>query len=238
MGRAKSIGAFGIYRDYSPNVIEFIRVLSEYLNADFSISTLNLYEIEQEDFILTHEESFETNYNKPKRYSLLISYYDSPFPVYEICFPVKHEIVKEVEFMFHINQVVEISFLTFEHHWDTYIDVLKFKTEHRTERILEHKQLRNEYRAILKKLHIDAVFIFTYQRTLIEYVYDEEDYPFIEFDDLPRLAKELDGLDSFELEPILAAKTASDLDKNFYNAIEDRCIALIDNLNEIKVSGK
>lgn len=234
MGRAKSIGAFGIYTNYSPNVIEFTRVLSDYLDADFSISTLNIYEIEQEDFILTHEESFETNYNKPKRYGLLISYYDTPLPVYEIYFPIKHENQENIHFMFHANQVVEISFLTFEHHWESYIDVLKFKTENRAERILQHEQLRNEYRAILKKLNIEAIFIFTYQRTLIEYVYDEEDYPFIEFEDLPRLAKELDHLDSFELEPILAAKTTTDLNKEFYNAIEDRCIALIDNLNDIK----
>ena len=231
MGIAKSIEAYAIYQDYTENTELFIKKLSDILNADFIVNTFDI------DYNLLHKRDKLTAYSKPNRYKLNICYYESGMPVYELTLPINYEDEDSIELIFHSNKSVHIRFLTFEHLWDSFIGRLKFDILYdygdREESIERYKKLRNEYIRIFNTIGIDSIFIVTDALYKIEDIVDEETYPILTFSDIPRIAKEIDNLTSFDLEEILQINKVSEMSKDFM-AEPSLNIAFIDNLNIVK----
>ena len=231
MGIAKSIEAYAVYHDYTENTELFIKNLSDKLDADFIVNT---YDHEYDSL---HKIDQLTAYSKTNKYRLTINYYvnkKTDIPVYNLTLPINFEYENSIELSFRPNQSVHIMFLTFEHLWRSLIDVLKFENlyEERQRTIEKYEKLRTEYISIFKKLDIKSIFIVTDAHYKVEDIVYERDYPFLTFSDIPKIAKKLDNLTSFDLEKILRTDKVSDLCKDFLDC-PDLNIALIDNLNSL-----
>jgi len=226
MGIAKSIEAYTIYQDYTENTKMFIKKLSDSLNADFIVNTFD------KDYEPIHKKDKLTAFSKPHKYRLTICYYDNDMPVYELTLPINYEYDNSIKLVFNPNKSVHIMFLTFEHLWESFIDSLKFESiyDERQESIERYERLRNEYRNLLKKIGIGSIFIVTHAYYHIENLEDEKMYPTLTFSDIPRIAKEMDNLTSFDLEKILRTDKVSEMCKDFL-AESSLNIAFIDNLN-------
>ncbi|MCL1969782.1 MAG: hypothetical protein FWF65_09620 [Bacteroidetes bacterium] len=231
MGIAKNIEAYAIYQDYTENTELFIKKLSDILNADFIVNTFDI------ECNLLHKRDKITAYSKPNKYRLNIWYYESGMPVYELTLPINYEYNNNIELVFSSNKSVHIMFLTFEHSWNEFIETLKFDEdfyyEDRQQRIERYKNLRNEYIRIFNTIGIDSIFIVTDALYQIEDIVDEETYPILTFSDIPRIAKEIDNLTSFDLEEILQINKVSEMSK-YFMAEPSLNIAFIDNLNIVK----
>ena len=229
MGIAKSIEAYAVYQNYTDNVEMFIKNLSDQLNADFIVNTFD------HDCEPLHEENQLTAYSKPYKYRLYIYYHEinqTDMPVYKLTLPLENEYDKSVELSFYPNKSVHIMFLTFEHLWGSFIEVLKFENlyEERQQSIEKYEKLRTEYISFFKKMGIDAIFIVTHAYYKIENLTYEDEYPILTFSDIPKIAKEVDNLTSFDFEKILRTEKKSDLCEIFL-VHPSLNIALIDNLN-------
>ena len=226
MGIAKNIEAYAIYQHYTENTEMFIEKLSESLNADFIVNTYD------KDYEPLHEKDKLTTYSKPNKYRLTIYYYKNDMPVYELKLPINYEYEDTIELAFYPNKSVHIKFLTFEHLWDSFIETLKFESlyEDRHQCIEKYENLRNEYIRIFTKISIDSIFIVTDAYYKIEDLVKKKTYPTLTFSGIPKIAKEMDNLNSFDLEKIFRADKVSEICKDFL-AEPSLNIAFIDNLN-------
>ena len=226
MGIAKNIEAYAIYRDYTGNTETFIKKFSDSFNADFIVNTYD------KDYKPLHKEDKLTEYSKPDKYRLTICHYDNDMPVYNLKLPINYEYEDSIELVFYPNKSVHIMFLTFEHLWNGFIETLKFECLHndRQQSIKKYENLRNEYIRIFNKISINSIFIVTDAHYKMEDLVNEETYPTLTFSDIPKIAKEMDNLTSFDLEKILQTEKVSEICKDFL-AEPSLNIAFIDNLN-------
>lgn len=221
MGIAKSIEAYAVCDFYTTNTDQFIRELSNKLDADFII---NIYDNEYEQ---VGDEDTQTNFNKSKQYRLTITLdeytiQDSTciLPTYELTVPINFVYKESIELIFNPNNCVHIMFLTFEHLWSSFIDILKFQSEYenRETAVVRYQTLRKEYTTILKNLGINKILILTHALYNIENIENIEDIEYIEklsFDDIVKEAKEKDNLIAFDFQEILNATNTTQLDRAF-----------------------
>ena len=193
MGIAKNIEAYAVYQEYTENTEMFIKKLSERLNADFIVNTFD------EDYEPLHKKNRLTAYSKPNKHRLTIFYHGSTqndLPVYELTLPISYEYEDSIDLVFYPNKSVHMMFLTFEHLWGSFINVLKFEFlyEERQQSIEKYEKLRTEYINIFKKMGIDSIFIVTHAYYKIENLLYEDEYPILTFSDIPKIAKEEDNL--------------------------------------------
>ena len=138
-------------------------------------------------------------------------------PVYELTLPINYEYENFLDLAFYPNKSVHITFLTFEHLWNSFIETLKFESfyEDRRQSIEKYETLRSEYIRIFTKISIDSIFIVTDAYYKIEDLVNEGTYPTLTFSDIPKMAKELDNLTSFDLEKIFRADKVSEICTDF-----------------------
>jgi len=231
MGIAKSIEAYTVCDFYTSNVEQFISTLSKKLDADFII---NIFD---EDFEQIGKEDTHTNFNKTKKYKLVVTLDEYNIqkdvcilPTYELTVPINFVYIKSIELAFSPNKVIHITFLTFEHLWSSFIDVLKFQSqyENRETAISRYQSLRTEYIKILKRLESDRILILTHAYYNIENIESVEHFEELEFDNLIKEAKEKDNLIAFDFQEILNATNATQLDRVFLDKPELE-IMLLDN---------
>ena len=232
MGIAKNIEAYTTSVHYSSDTENFINKLSELPNADFIISE---YDPEYETI---GELNRKTAFNKPNQYNLIIEHDnyiigDKPtvLPSYELTIPIQRANEKQLKLYFNPNKTVQITFLTFEHLWESFLETLKFNLDHknRPQSIKNYDLLRREYKSILNKLKIPSIFIIPDGPYKIFEIENIESYPNPEFSDFPKIALSLDNLKTFNLESILHSKSKEELPSGFISH-EVLNIAFIDNL--------
>jgi len=231
MGVAKSIEAYTVCNFYKDNTDQFIRELSDKLDADFVI---NIYDNEYKQI---GDENTCTNFNKSKQYRLAITLDEHTIqdnacilPTYELTVPISFVYEESIEFVFLPNKAVYITFLTFEHLWGSFIDVLKFQSENESREIAidRYQALRKEYIKILKRLEIDKIIILTHAYYQIENIESVQHFQKLEFGDIIKEAKEKDNLIAFDFQEILNATNATQLDRAFLDMPELE-IMLLDN---------
>ena len=232
MGIAKSIQAYSVYENYNSDIEVFIKHLSDKLNADF---ILNIFDKEYDHI---GDENIITTFNKQERFRLPITFdvYEidgitNELPTYEISIPIKFIYEDSIELTFYPNQSVHIAFLTFEHLWSSFIDILKFKSvyEDRKQAISRYQTLRNEYIDILHKFDISQIFITTHAYYEIENITDYETYHKLTFSDIIEVAHKKDKLSIFDFQHILNTKDNMQLEKIFIDK-SDLEIILLDTL--------
>ena len=121
-------------------------------------------------------------------------------------------------------------FLSFEHLWESFINVLKFQSEYQNREVAidRYQLLRKEYIQILQSLEIKKIAILTHANYNIENIESVEYFEFLEFDTIIKEAKEKDKLIAFDFQNILNATTPIQLDSNFLEKSELEII-LLDN---------
>lgn len=223
MGIAKSIQAYSVYENYNSDIDSFIRLLSDTLNADF---VLNIFDKEYDQI---GDKDALTKFGKENQYRLTINFDEykiesetSELPTYEISLPIKYIYEDSLELTFYPNHSVHITFLTFEHLWGSFIDILKFKSayEYRPQAINRYQVLRSEYSSILQKIGINQIFIATHAYYEIENVTDTETYHNLTFEEIIQVAKEKDKFTIFNFQDILNANDSNKLDKTFLDKSE------------------
>lgn len=232
MGMAKSITGYSVYSDYTVDNEVFIKNLSERLDADFIVNTYDIY-VEP-----LHEKDLVTSFSKPNKYRLDVMFNECKqkgtvfeAPNYLLIIPIDYTDDDSIEIVFYPNKFVEITFLTFDHLWSSFINTLKFSNpwiEDRKQEIAKYEKLRSEYINICKKLGMDSMAIFTDVYYHIENLADEE--AILTFSDILTVAKEKDNLTCFDFEEILSAGSVTGLSEDFLMKDEWK-ILLIDNLN-------
>jgi hypothetical protein len=230
MGIAKSIEGYFVFSDYTVDKVSFIHTLSDKLNADFNIST---YDKEYEPM---HEENQLTNFGKQTIYNLIIIYDDYKvngekvqLPTYELAIPINYVFEDTLELMFYPSKAVRVMFLTFEHLWGIFIDTLKFKYSSRSLVIDRYDRLRKEYSKVLQALGAPAIFIVTDAHYHIEDLDNIEEYPMLNFSDIPQIANQKDHITTFEFDKILYARNVNELEAGFLKK-SDLEIAFVDKL--------
>jgi len=232
MGTAKNIEAYTISPHYSSNTENFINKLAELLNADFII---NEYDPEYETI---GEINRYTALNKPNQYRLTIEHDEYTIdnetvilPGYELTIPIQHPNERQLQLYFNPNNTVQLTFLTFEHIWQSFVETLKFNRDpkYRIQSIQNYDELRREYRTILTKLQIPSLFMIPDAHYKVNEIENIESYSNPEFSDIPKIAFSLDNIETFHFEPILFAKSKKELPTGFINR-EVLNIAFIDNL--------
>jgi hypothetical protein len=219
MGIAKSIEAYGIFEDYTSDTTVFIQTLSEMLDSDFVVSIADV-----EGNLLVEEQLFD--FNKPSKHRLYIAYHKYTIgaklellPCYFLDVPINYIYEQNLEIEFYPNKTCQIRFLTFEHIWETFIEILRWQrspnTDVRVEVIREYNQLRNEYWKILKKIRIDQIFIITHAYYKFESITDMEDFPELNFERMIEAAKMLDNFSIFNLNEILKMKRPDQVSAEF-----------------------
>lgn len=217
MGIAKSIEAYTVYENYNSDIDVFIKNISDRLMADF---TINIFD---NDFNHIGNENIVTNFNKSNNYRLtiIVDEYEIEekiiqLPTYEITIPINYIYEDSIDFIFYPNNSVQIMFLTFEHLWCSFINVLKFKGYEDREQLLRRYQvLRKEYTDILCKFGISQLYITTHAYYEIENVTDSETFNKLTFDKIIEIAQEKDNLTIFDFKHILDATDVTQLDKSF-----------------------
>lgn len=232
MGIAKNIEAYTVSPLYTSDKEKFLCNLSELLSADF---TINEYDPEYETIGKTN---VKTEFNQPNQYQITIENDNYTIdnklvtlPSYELIIPIDHPNEKQLQFYFNPNKTVQILFLTFEHNWKSFVEILKFNLypEDRPESIKNYDILRGEYKTILNKLGIPSFFIIPDAHYKMYEIQNIESYTNLEFSDIKEIALRLDKLKSFNLEKILYSNSRNELPPGFINH-EVLKIAFIDNL--------
>lgn len=231
MGIGKSTEGYSVYDEYTADTLLFLRNISDSLNADFIVNTYD------KNYEPMHEKDLRISFGRQNTYDLTITHDEYTvkdtrieLPTYELRLPINYIYGETIELMIYPSRAVLFMFLTFEHMWSYFIDTLKFQDPfNRTFSLDRYERLRKQYSNILKLLGMEAMFISTHAYYHIESLDDIEEYPKLRFPDIPIIAKEKDGLNIFQFEDILYAKSKNDLSKDFLNA-SDLNIAFVDNL--------
>jgi hypothetical protein len=235
MGIGKSIESYGIYHYYSADINVFIKKLAELTHSNFTVTLLDV----DCDAVYT-DKLF--HFDKPQTLYLTIleSEYNiqntkRTLPTYSVKFPITYDYESELEIEFNPNQVSSIVFLTFEHLWKAFIDVLRFETRFqeipRHQIVERYQTLRREYSRVLKMLEIDSLLLVTHAYYNIESLTDPESYNSMEFQNITDEAKRIDGFNTFDFEEILLAESKNQLPENFV-ILDELKIALIDNMTK------
>jgi hypothetical protein len=235
MGIAKSILSYGIYHYYSQDTDIFMKKLSELTDSNFNVTLLDI----DCDNVYT-DKLFNFDKQQTLRLVILESEYEIQntkqiLPTYSVKIPISYNYESELEIDFYPNQVTSIVFLTFEHLWKSFIDVLRFEIHSqeisRQQYIERYQTLRREYSRVLKMLEIDSLLIFTHANYNIEYLVEPESYPVMEFQILIDEAKRIDGFNIFDFEEIMFAENKNQLPGNFVS-LDELKIALVDNMTK------
>lgn len=229
MGIGKSILGFTTFDFYTPEIDIFIKILSEKLQANFIVNTYDI------DSNLLNEENKSWDFLKNNTCKLIIEYMlnedDSinQNPQYRLKIPINYSWENELELAFFPNGMLEITYLTFDHLWSKFIDILKFEYSE-TERGYAFKRyhtLRNEYVPILTKLGVAGLLIVSHAYYSLEYLMDDENYTGLQFSAILEVARNEDKLYIVDFLELLKTETRDDLSFDFLNKT-DLEIALVD----------
>lgn len=230
MGIAKNIEAYTIYDNYHENIDKFIKDMSEKLNADFTYNRYDKY------FEIIGDEDCETSFGKQKRYKLSIEYEEftingtiRTIPIYDITIPIEYEYEDHLNLIFYPNRTLQITFLTFEHLWSSFIDELRFCYDRRQESIKKYETLRIEYASILNKIGIGNILIATHAYYHLEGITSLQTLSALKFSDIIKVATEEDNLSIFDLRQVLITNKKECLDSLFLKT-PNLNIAFIDTL--------
>jgi hypothetical protein len=236
MGIAKSIEAYGIYHYYSPDINIFLSKLAELTASNFEVTLLDL-----ECDMVYENKLFDFGNKQTLPITILQSEYQFQntkllLPSYTLKYPIIYEYEHELEIDFHPNQVCNVVFLTFEHLWKTFIEVLRFKIHEkqatRQLSIDRYNTLRSEYSRILKSLKIESILIITHANYKIVELVEPEKYNVPEFQNILEEAVKMDDFTIFDFEEILFAENRNQLPVNFL-ILDELKIAFRDNMTNL-----
>lgn len=227
MGVAKNIEAYTVFENYKVKTEEFIKYLSDRLNMDFSVQIFDteynlLYDNrgQQENELVITFDKWKVN---EKVFEL---------PTYELKTPINYRYEDYLTLTFYPNNGVNISFLTFEHLWGKFVDILKFKinVRDREKEVSHYQLLRIEYSKILKCIGVEKICILTHAYYKIENIFFGDKLRKLVFSDILNKGIQKDKLNPFNLEKIIRAKDVNELNKDFVNTSKleimfiDECI--------------
>lgn len=219
MGTGKSIIGYTSFPYYDSDIFSFANLISEKLDADIEVKVEECYD----KYEMFKEWSFKTNNNKSNTYYLSVELREGLTdiqlgkPSYTLKVPIDYEFEDSIEISIYQNNYCHFYHLTFEHLWITLVGFLKFEygLDKRKNILERYEILRNQYRLLMKKLSIKAIFITTWAYYNFERLDRDDLFPNVEFEDFLTMAKVEDSLLIEDLGRVIIAKSRNDLSEEF-----------------------
>lgn len=238
MGCGKSIHGMGICPIYNNDPNVFSKALCELLDIN-----LNVRYFYGDDYKLLLPEDSLIDNKKDTTFELGVDLYanEGEYMIsqikkyYNLYFDIQTPFEDSLEIKFYPNGAFNMSFLTFNSLWSSFIGDLKGddwgayrNREHMRE---EFDKLRNAYKRVLKKLDITDMLIYTDNLyNFCNYILYEMTYQSpSDFEKIVKAAKEKDNLKVFDFDEILKTQDVYTTHRDFTNT-KDRAIVLYEKI--------